>query len=196
MGNENRAILLLWAVCIFVIAWAGYEAFRLAQVILPTLVAGFATLLTAILTHALTQAREYELKRRQLMQENYRQIVELITPFIRNPGLSRDQLDTARMLSWVVGTQSVITATQQFVNQPNTDTLADLLAAMRADIGYPAVSREFAPNVLNPVPPPPSLPKGERPLLTSREAEPPAEPIEIGPPPAPERKGFFARYFR
>jgi hypothetical protein len=202
MDRDKIAIGALWIVCVLSVLWAIYTALRLAEAILPAIVAGFATLMAAILTHAFTQAREYDLKRRQLMQENYRQIIEMIAPYVRKPQESKDQLDTAHLLSWVVGSYEVLHATQKFVDDPDTDRLADLLAAMRHDVGASPVPRDLAPNVLKELPRPAGLREGDRPLLGEAQAVE-AQPIAVALPPnavpslpratLPPRKPFLQR---
>jgi hypothetical protein len=138
MKRETLGIAALWLVIIAVVglaSWYGiHETVNAVLKIAVAIIGAAAILLGAILTHALTTLREQHLEQRRHMQENYKNLVERIAPYVRDPKNS-DDFETIHLHSWVVGSPRVVSCTQTFMAERSPDALRQLLAAMRSDLG-------------------------------------------------------------
>jgi hypothetical protein len=96
--------------------------------------------------------REDNARRQQLMQENYKKLIEIIDKVIRKPDENRDEFAKLHLESWVVASRDVVKATKALLNYenngqqksdektPSRRTLLDnLVKAMRKDLGLSAI---------------------------------------------------------
>jgi hypothetical protein len=161
MRIQDWGMLLLIYITVVIIALAViYGITTVVQQVTDVMVeviAAAATIIGAIVTHALTAIREQNLqqqryaaqqkleeeryKKQQKLeqqrqkQSNYAQLIRLIGPYVRYPERIRDELDTAHLLSWVYGSPDVVMKTVAFKRDITDRKVLELLRAIRDDVG-------------------------------------------------------------
>src|SRR5688500_9790622 len=119
MKRAYIPVAIIWILCLLLIGWAVYTSLDILRNTLPAVIAGVATLLAAIGTHLFTEMRDQQQRELQLKQENYKELVKLILPFIRGDGANRDELNAMKLHSCVVGSPAVIRASEDFTIDPH-----------------------------------------------------------------------------
>ena len=140
MNNpNNKYIVILWGIAILVIigavAYTLLEALKTIAPIIASIIAGSFAIAGAVLKYALEVEKSAEIKRMELMQENYKNILNKIAQYIKSKGTDADALSSAHLESWVVGSPEVIKLTQNFMDKRSNLRLKSLLQQMRKDIG-------------------------------------------------------------
>lgn len=153
MKKDNFAIASLWTVICMVLiaaAWIGLRStIDNVSKIVVAIIGAAAVILSAILTHALAQARELAFEQQKQRQANYGDLLKQVGDFIRRRDAGDDKFDTAHLYSWVVGSEEVIKATQAFMLSQEAPDLKALLVAMRSDAGLPPVNAGLELPVFN-----------------------------------------------
>jgi len=151
MTKEDWAIAILWAIAVVVLIGASIIGFRSTvenvTKIIVAVIGAVALVISAIVTHVLNQVRELQFEQQKQRQANYGALLNQVASFVREAQNGRDPLDSAHLYSWVVGSEEVIGATQQFVKDASDINLRSLLVAMRQDVGLGSVRKELMPLV-------------------------------------------------
>jgi hypothetical protein len=161
MKSDRVAFSLLWGAFLIIASGAVvYGVLVATDAILKlavAVIAAAAGIITALLNHSLNRLKEKELEQRRRTEENYKEILGQLGSYIRNPPDYRDRLASASLLSWVVGSPTVVKKTIAFLDiaegeadkavqeakegdkKPvrKSELLRDLLLAMREDLGLP-----------------------------------------------------------
>lgn len=183
VSRADRAATGLLAAVLLAVA-IGATAYGLlvlaaaAKEIIVAVIAGAASLLSAVFAYAFQRAkdremaamqrhREIELATRKAKQENYSRILERLAPYIRDPERSGDEFSTAYLQAWVAGSVAVLRSTQRFLDRRDYQSLDSLLRAMRDDLtdeeGESALAlSELTSEALFPAPAPTPSPQGLR----------------------------------
>lgn len=155
---DSLAIGALWVVALGALVWAVVVSLNSAldtvAKIAVAVIGAAALILSGILTQSLTAFRELALEQRRMRQERYWELLNQLAEYVRRRDSARDGIDTAQLYSWVVGSEAVIRASQDFVATVSDRNLRALLLAMRADMGFPKVEDDLTPSALFPTPPP------------------------------------------
>jgi len=146
MKQEEYGIIILFIIVVGLAVWGFIEALYVASAYAPPVIAAFATVYIAFLNHSLAVQREDEKQQKKEKQENYKQLINIFSEIVRNPG-PNDSLDTIHLYSWVVGSENVIRSTQKFVDEKDDKSLRELLVVMRDEIGLEKPSKELKLNV-------------------------------------------------
>jgi hypothetical protein len=156
--NFKGTLGALWAVMILIAVSAviyGLKTnFDAISKIMVAVIGGAAVLLGAILTHVLAVFREQQQALQRQKQENYKTLVEKLTPFVRNPKRQIDEFTATYLESWMIGDPAVVRMAAQFMLTPGEVELKDLLNSMRRDIGLQESDADLGP-ILRPVDPEP-----------------------------------------
>jgi uncharacterized membrane protein YcjF (UPF0283 family) len=156
MSKEDSAIVVLWGFAIVVVIVASVAGLtEKVEKVAVAVIGAAAVIISAILTHELTQIRELKLEQQRQRQANYGELLTQLAAFVRDRSAGRDSFDSAHLYSWVVGSEDVIQATQTFVKTVGDQDLRNLLVAMRRDVGLGDVKGE--PIVFIPRPAPGTL---------------------------------------
>lgn len=151
MTKEDWATAILWAIAVVVLIGASIIGFRSTvenvTKIIVAVIGAVALVISAIVTHVLNQVRELQFEQQKQRQANYGELLRQLAGFVREARDGRDTLDTSRLYSWVVGSEEVIEATQQFVKEVSDINLRNLLVAMRQDVGLGSVKKELMPSL-------------------------------------------------
>jgi cobalamin biosynthesis protein CobD/CbiB len=154
MSKDDWAIVVLWGFAIIVVIVASVVGlatkFETVAKIVVAVIGAAAVIISAILTHALTQVRELQLEQQKQRQANYAELLKQVAAFVRDRSAGRDSIDSAHLYSWVVGSEDVIQATQTFVQTVGDQDLRKLLVAMRCDVGLGPVREGLMPIVFVP----------------------------------------------
>lgn len=136
---------ILLAVAIGAAAYGFLAVVEGVKEIIVAVIAGAASLLSAIFVYAFQRAkdremaamqrhREIELATRKVKQENYSRILGGIAAYVREPEEHGDQLTTSYLQAWVAGSADVLRDTQRFLDRRDHQTLDSLLRSMRVDL--------------------------------------------------------------
>jgi len=151
MSRQDWAIIILWGLAIaiiFVAAAVGLKsAVENVTKIIAAVIGAVALVVSAIVTHALNQAREFQFEKYKQRQSNYATLLTQVEAFVQKKEHGQDALDSAHLYSWVVGSEEVIRATQKFLENATQQSLKDLLVAMRKDVGLGGVKADLVPQV-------------------------------------------------
>ena len=136
---ERVAFIAFWALILIIVVGSVIYAFvasldNITKLAVAVVGVGGA-ILGALVNHSLTLQREQEAERRRMMQQNYSVLLDRICKYVRNNRKDEDALDSAHLYSWIVGTSYVIRETVEFMDNPSTSNLRQLLMTMREDIG-------------------------------------------------------------
>jgi flagellar motor component MotA len=157
--NFKGTLGALWAVMILIVGSAvvyGLKTnFDAISKIMVAVIGGAAVLLGAILTHVLAGLREQQQALQRQKQENYKALVEKLTPFVRNPKRQIDDFTATYLQAWVIGDPDVVKMAALFMESPGEKELTQLLNAIRQDIGLAESDAKLGP-ILGPVDPEPT----------------------------------------
>ena len=140
MSNQNnKYIAVLWGIAILVIigavAYTLLEALKQIAPIIASIIAGSFAIAGAVLKYALEVEKTAEIKRMEMMQDNYKTILSKVSQYIKSKGTDADALSSAHLESWVVGSPKVVELTQEFMDHRTNIRLKKLLQQMRKDVG-------------------------------------------------------------
>jgi len=110
--------------------------------IVVAVITGAFGIATAVVTHALTVQRERDAEQLRRKQERYAQILERLSPYIRNRGDPTDGFATAVLHAYVVGAPAVAAGIRDFMSSRDGKTLDRVIAAMRTDLGMEPLAME------------------------------------------------------
>ena len=131
-SENNRAIVALWVIAIILIIGAvAYTLLETLKAIVPVIgaiIAGAFAIAGAILKYALEVEKAAEIKRKELMQDNYKSILSKLSTFIKSKGTDEEPLGSAHLESWVVASPKVIELTQKFMEKQSDLRLKNLEA--------------------------------------------------------------------
>jgi small-conductance mechanosensitive channel len=143
MNRQNWGIGIAWGIAIILVIVASIVGLRSTvenvTKIIVAVIGALTLVISAVVTHALTQARELQFEQQKQRQANYEKLLGRVASFVRKKADSDDGFDSGHIYSWVVGSKEVIKATQDFVKDSSQTNLKTLLLAMRADMGLGSV---------------------------------------------------------
>lgn len=142
MGRIKLSIVLLWLFVFCLMIWASFKLMITFSEIGLGVVAAFAIVFAALLSHFLNQQKEIRLLQQIEKQRNYEKLLIVLSEFIRNPH-EKDSLDSVQLYSWIVGSVKVVEKTKRFVREIDGNSLKSLLDEIRIDIGLKPTNKNI-----------------------------------------------------
>lgn len=137
MSSEDWALAILVVIIVVVALFVVSIVGELAAKIATGAIGLGGSIVLAVLKHGMEAART----RRDALwlekQRNYKKLLENIGGFVRSNCKNYDPLTISHIESWVFGDSEVVMKTNAFMQNPNPESLIDLLQCMRASIGPP-----------------------------------------------------------
>jgi hypothetical protein len=112
---------------------------KIAGVITAAVIALVGTLMSAIINHVNQLDAQRKQEASMAKQDNYKELLSKVGDYARadkSDPKAGEPLSSAHLASWAFGDQKVLESTNKFQNDPNTDTLINLLEAVRDSLGY------------------------------------------------------------
>ncbi len=136
--NSNFLIVvlsILAVISVFIAVYSFLAVLEQVTLIVTSIITGTFTIAVAIIRYALEVERNAELKRIELMQENYKNIIYSLKEYIRNNGSDNDALKTVYLESWIAGSEDVVIKIKSFMDKRSKQNLKNVLLQMRKDVG-------------------------------------------------------------
>jgi hypothetical protein len=127
-----------WLVYLVATAIATATA-KIAGAIAAAVIGLVGTLMAAILNHANQLDAQRKQAEHMAKQDNYKELLSKVGAFARagsNYTEAGDDLSSAHLASWAFGDREVLESTNSFQRDPGTETLLNLLEAVRDSLDY------------------------------------------------------------